>query len=185
MYGKQTTGGRQIGLSMMAATLLLGAAVAGAQEAAKDDVLTDWLGKEFTIETSTLDGHMPNGGKFTLAFDARENIVRVCARNAADQSAPWRMDFATPCGVTMALTRGSRYCTIADVKTGDAEVLASCHRLRTHDVAMRPSKVEGTVELNDLVAFLVQLDGQPAVSIQVDSPSRLTDDGTYIGTIKR
>ena len=33
------------------------------------------------------------------------------------------MDFATPCGVTMSFTRGTRYCTVDDVKTGNAEVL--------------------------------------------------------------
>ena len=66
------------------------------------------------------------------------------------------MDFATPCGVTLLFTRGTRYCTLDDVKTGNAEVLSSCHRLRTRDVAMRPSKVKGAVELNDMIAFLVQ-----------------------------
>jgi hypothetical protein len=185
MYGKQTTGGKKIGLSMVAAALLFGTALAAAQEVAQDKLLADWLGKEFTVESSTPDEHMPKGGKFTLAFDAKENVVHVCTRTTADQATPWRMDFATSCGVTMSLAHGTRYCTIDDVKTGNAEVLASCHRLRTHDVAMRPSQVNGAVELNDLVAYLVQIDGQPAVSIQVDSPARLTEDGSIIGTIKR
>ena len=64
---------------------------------------------------------------------------------------------------------------------GEAELLASCHRLRTHDVAMRPSKAKGAVERNDMVAFLVQLEnGKPAMSILVDSPARVTGDNTVI-----
>ena len=45
---------------------------------------------------------------------------------------------------------------------------------------MRPSKAKGAVELNDMVAFLVQGEnGKPAMSILVDSPARVTDgDGT-------
>jgi hypothetical protein len=184
MYGKQTTGSKWIGVSMMAATLLLGAALVGAQEASQEDVLANWLGTEFTIQSSPLNGLMPNGGKLTFAYDAGQKKVHVCTRNAADQSAPWRMDFATPCGVTMSFTRGARYCTLDDVKTGNAEVLASCHRLRSSDVVMRPSKVKGTVERHDLVAFLVRVDGEPAISILVDSPARVTDEGSLFG-IKR
>jgi hypothetical protein len=184
MYGRKTTGRKKIGFSMMAATLLLGAALVGAQEASQNDVLANWLGVEFTINSSPLNGLVPNGGKLTFAYDTGENKVHVCTRNAADQTAPWRMDFATPCGVTMSFTRGTRYCTVDDVKTGNAEVLASCHRLRSSDVAMRPSKVKGAVERHDLVAFLVQVDGEPAISILVDSPARVTDDGSIFG-IKR
>ena len=133
---------------------------------------------EFTVESSTLNDHMPMGGKLTFVFDADDKVVHVCTRKASEQGEPWRMDFATPCGVTMSFTRGTRYCTFDDVKTGNAEVLASCHRLRTRDVAMRPSKAKGAVELNDMIAFLVQLEnGKPAMSILVDSPARVTDDG--------
>ena len=119
-------------------------------------MLAGWLGKEFTVESSTLNDHMPTGGKLTFVFDSDENVVRICTRNSSKQREPWRMDFATPCGVTMSFTRGTRYCTFDDVKTGNAEVLSSCHRLRSRDIAMRPSKVKGTVELNDMIAFLVQ-----------------------------
>jgi hypothetical protein len=63
------------------------------------------------------------------------------------------------------------------VKTGNAEVLSSCHRLRSRDIAMRPSKVKGAVELNDMIAFLIQEGGKPTMSILVDSPARVTDDG--------
>ena len=141
---------------MMAAALLLGTTLAAAQEASPDDALTAWLGKEFTVNSSTLNDHMPTGGKLTFIFDSEENVVRICTRNTNRQQTPWRMDFATPCGVTLLFTRGTRYCTLEDVKTGNAEVLSSCHRLRTRDVAMRPSRVKGAVELNDMIAFLVQ-----------------------------
>jgi hypothetical protein len=176
MYGKQTTERKKFGISMMAAALLLGAALAGAQEPSPDSALARWLGTEFTVESSR-SVISAEGGKLTLVFDADENLVHVCTRNSSNQDAPWRMDFATPCGVTMSFTRGTRYCTIEDVKTGNAEVLASCHRLRTHDIAMRPSKTKGAVERHDMVAFLVQLDnGKPAMSIIVDSPARVTDN---------
>lgn len=181
MYGKQTTDRKKFGIPMMTAALLLGAALAVAQEPAPDNVLARWLGTEFTVESSTLSDHVPKGGKLTLVFDADESVVHVCARNSSSQSEPWRMDFATPCGITMSFTRGTRYCTFDDVKTGNAEVLASCHRLRAHDVAMRPSKAKGAVELSDMVAFLVQLEnGKPAISILVDSPARVTGEGDVI-----
>jgi hypothetical protein len=181
MYGKQTTDRKKFGIPMIAAALLLGAAVAAAQEPSPDSVLARWLGTEFTVESSPLSDQVPKGGKLTLVFDADQNVVHVCTRNSSNQDAPWRMDFATPCGVTMSFTRGTRYCTFDDVKTGDAEVLASCHRLRTHDIAMRPSKAKGAVERHDMVAFLVQLDnGKPAMSIIVDSPARVTDNPDII-----
>ena len=69
----------------------------------------------------------------------------------------------------------------AGVKAGDAEVLSSCHRLRSHDVAMRPSKVKGALELNDMIAFLVQGEGnKPIMSILVDSPARVTESGNIV-----
>jgi hypothetical protein len=181
MYGIKISDRKKFGFSMIAAALLLGAAMAGAQEPSPDSVLAKWLGTEFTVESSPLSDQVPKGGKLTLVFDADENVVHVCTRNSSNQVTPWRMDFATPCGVTMSFTRGTRYCTFDDVKTGNAEVLASCHRLRTHDVAMRPSKTKGAVERNDMVAFLVQLEnGKPAMSILVDSPARVTTDPSVI-----
>jgi hypothetical protein len=181
MYGKLTTDGKKFGISMMAAALVLGAALAGAAEPSADNVLADWVGKEFTVASTTLNDQVPVGGKLTFVLDADENVVHVCARNSSKQSEPWRMDFATPCGVTMTFTRGTRYCSADDVKTGNAETLASCHRLRTRDVALRPSKVKGAVELNDLVAFLVQDEnGKQSMSILVDSPARVTEDGQII-----
>jgi hypothetical protein len=43
---------------------------------------------------------------------------------------------------------------------------------------MHPPKVKGTVELNDMIAFLVQEpDGKKGMQILVDSPARVTDGG--------
>ena len=83
--------------------------------------------------------------------------------------------------VALTFTQGTRYCTFDDVKAGNAEVLASCHRLRSRDFAMRPSKVKGAVELNDMIAFLVKGDGgKPVMSILVDSPARVTESGVIV-----
>lgn len=181
MYGKLTVGGRKLGVWMTAAMLGFGAAMAAAQERNVDGALDAWLGKEFTVESSTLNDHMPMGGKLTFVFDSEDNVVRVCTRNSSKQRSVWNMDFATPCGVTMLFTRGTRYCTFDDVKAGNAEVLSSCHRLRSRDIAMRPAKVKGTVELNDMIAFLVQGDGgKPMMSVLVDSPARVTESGVII-----
>ena len=177
MYGKLIFGGRRLGICLMAAILGFGASVAMAQENAPDNTLAAWLGKEFTVASSTLNDHMPTGGKLTFVFDSEDNVVRVCTRNTSKQRGPWSMDFATPCGVTMLFTRGTRFCTVDDVKTGNAEVLSSCHRLRSRDIAMRQSKVKGAVELNDMIAFLIQENGKPVMSILVDSPARVTDNG--------
>ena len=183
MYGKLKIGGRKIWISVTAAIFVLGAALATAQENTADDALSAWLGKEFTVTSSSTTEHMPLGGKLTFVFDSEDNVVRICTRNSNAQRSPWRMDFASPCGVTMLFTRGTRYCTLDDVKTGDAEVLSTCHRLRSRDIAMHPSKVKGSVELNDMIAFLVKGDGDKAVmSILVDSPARVTDGGNIILT---
>ena len=47
-----------------------------------DDALAGWLGKEFTVESSTLNDHMPVGGKLTFVFDSEDNVVRICTRNS-------------------------------------------------------------------------------------------------------
>jgi hypothetical protein len=166
---------------LAAALLFVGAPFASAQDA-QSDVLKDWLGQEFTIQSSTLNDHMPTGGKFTFILDSDDNVVRVCTRTVSGQSGPWKMDFANPCSVTMTFTKGTRFCTLEDVKAGNAEVLSACHRLRSRDVAMRPAKIKGTVELNDMIAFLVNgADGHKYVSILVDSPARVTDEGLIVG----
>ncbi|HEV8442846.1 MAG TPA: hypothetical protein VGQ27_05175 [Steroidobacteraceae bacterium] len=179
MYERIANSGRKVGISLFAASLLFGGALAWAQEAGPDPTLAAWLGIEFTVETSTINDHMPQGGKLTFVFDKSEDVVRVCTRTATGQKAAWHADFAVPCGVTMTFTRGTRYCTADDVKAGNAEVLSSCHRLRSRDVAMHPPVVKGTIELNDMIAFLVQgTDGKKRMQILVDSPARVTDGGS-------
>ena len=182
MYARQVSMISRFGMRGLAAALLfMGATVASAQETAVDPLLGSWLGKEFTVRSSTLNDHMPVGGKLTFVFDASDNVVRICTRTVAAQRGPWTMDFASPCGVTMTFTHGTRFCTLEDVKAGNAEVLSTCHRLRSRDVAMRPAKVKGTIELNDMIAFLVQgNDGQVYMSILVDSPARVTEGGSVV-----
>src|SRR6185503_10533210 len=182
MYARFTTGKKGFGMRGLAAALLfMGATCALAQEAAPDDILKGLLGREFTVRSSNITDRIPLGGKMTFIFDREENAVRVCTRTVSTQRGAWRMDFAVPCGVTMAFTRGTRFCTFEDVKSGNAEILSSCHRLRSRDIAMRPAAVKGTVELNDMIAFIVQdTDGKLAMSVLVDSPARVTDDGSYI-----
>ena len=182
MYARFTTGMKEFGIRGLAAALLfMGATFASAQEAGPDAVLDGLLGREFTVQSSTVGDRIPLGGKMTFIFDREENVVRVCTRTVSTQRGAWRMDFASPCGVTMSFTRGTRFCTFEDVKSGNAEVLSSCHRLRSRDIAMRPSAVKGTIELNDMIAFIVQdTDGKLAISVLVDSPARVTDDGSAI-----
>ena len=93
------------------------------------------------------------------------------------------MDMAPGCNVALTFTRGERYCSIEDVKAGNAEVLSSCHRLRSKDVALRPAKAKGTVELHDVIVFPVTAGatGKQSISILVDSPSRVTEGGVIIG----
>jgi hypothetical protein len=165
---------------MLSAASLLAVNAALAQEKQPDENLSAWLGQEFTVNASSRNEYMPDRGKLTFTYDAGKDAVHVCARNADDQEGSWKMDLSKPCGVTMAFTRGTKYCTAEDVKAGNAEVLATCHRLRSRDVALRPSQTKGAVELNDMVAFLLQeTDGTKSMAILVDSPSRPTD-GTVI-----
>lgn len=182
MYARRVTGIKGFGMRGLASALLfMGATLAWAQQVEPDSILNGWLGKEFTVQSSTINDHMPIGGKLTFIFDASDNVVRICTRTVISQRGQWRMDFANPCGVTMAFTHGSRFCTFEDVKSGNAEVLSACHRLRSRDVAMRPAAVKGTIELNDMIAFLVQgNDGHKYMSILVDSPARVTGDGIVV-----
>lgn len=182
MYRNLTNGARKSGMGrMVAALFMLGATLAMAGDATPDDALTGWLGREYTVESSTLNDHVPVGGKMTFVFDSEDNVVRVCTRSVQAQRGPWRMDFAVPCSVTLTFTRGTRYCSLEDVKAGNAEVLSSCHRLRSRDIAMRPAKVKGAIELNDMIAFLVQGDnGKHVMSILIDSPARVTENGGVV-----
>ena len=180
MYRKFGWRADKRGLAVLAA-LLFGATIAVAGKGI-DDALAGWLGKEITINSSSLADQIPVGGKLTLIYDSSDEVVRVCTRQVAVQRKPWRSDLAVPCGVTLTFTRGTRYCTDADVKTGNGEVLSSCHRLRSREVALQPSSATG-VELNDMIIFLVQGEnGKHAISILVDSPARVTTGGTASGT---
>jgi len=186
MFSGMIRKARGLGVSIIAAgTLLTGAtAFAGDDKAveskAPDSTLAAWLGQEFTVH-SAKGGYMPNGGKLTFTYDSANKVVRVCTRSVKGQDGEWLMDFSKDCAVTMSFTAGTRYCTEDDVKAGNAEILASCHRLRSPDVAMRGGESKGAVEVNDVVAFLVNdADGTKSMAILVESPSRMTGTGVIV-----
>jgi hypothetical protein len=171
---------RKAGVAALAA-VCMSAGIAAAAE--PDAAVERWLGKEITIESSSVNDLMPVGGKLTFVFDSEDDTVRICTRTVSSQRAPWRMDMVPGCNVALNITRGERYCTVEDVKAGNAEVLSVCHRMRSHDIALRPSKVRGAVELHDVIVFPVQptADGKLSIAILIDSPSRVTDGGIVIG----
>lgn len=178
MYRKLVWRAEMRGFAALAA-LLLGATLVYAGNV--DNALAGWLGREITIETSSLGDQVPVGGKLTFIYDSGDDVVRVCTREVAAQRKPWRSDLAVPCGVTLTFTRGTRYCTLEDVKAGNAEVLSSCHRLRSREVALRPQTSAG-IELHDMIVFLVEGQaGKHVISILIDSPARVTDQGTATG----
>jgi hypothetical protein len=166
---------------MLAALVLVG--VGGALAAGGiDTALSGWIGREITIQSSTVNDQVPSGGKLTFVYDAGDDVVRVCTRSVAGQSAPWRSDFAQPCNVALTFTRGERYCTLEDVRAGNAEVLSACHRLRSKEVAINSPTTKGAVELHDVIVFLVQgANGKHVISILVDSPARVTGNGSAVG----
>lgn len=172
---------RLTSMAAFAAAMLLGATAAVAAE--PDPAIAGLLGKEITIESASGNNLMPVGGKLTFTLDPDSNMVRICTREVASQKGEWRMDMAPGCNVALTLTRGERFCSIEDVKAGNAEVLASCHRLRSKDVALRPAKAKGTVELHDVIVFPVTAGatGKQSIAILVDSPSRVTEGGVIIG----
>jgi hypothetical protein len=167
-----------------ASALLLGAGFA-AIAAESDSLLAPWLGKEITIRVSSQNEHMPQGGKFTLVYDTDDDVVRMCTRSVTAQKARWKMDFAVPCNVALRFVKGERYCSLEDVNAGNAEVLASCHRLRSRDVAMHPAAIKGAVELHDLIVFPLASDGEkrPSVAMMLDSPAHLTHNGIIHATL--
>jgi hypothetical protein len=166
--------------ALIVALLLALAGIAMAVE--PDGAFARWLGKEITIESASVDGLMPVGGKLTFVFDSEDNTVRICTRQASNQRFQWRMDLAPGCNVALAVTRGERYCTLEDVKAGNAEVLSACHRLRSRDVALRPSRVNDAVELHDVIVFPLASQGpKVSVAILIDSPARVTDGGIVVG----
>jgi len=166
--------------------LLLGVSTLAASQVASagdpDSAISKWLGREITIASASISDLMPVGGKLTFVYDSEDNTVRVCTRQSPGQRGQWKMDMTPGCNVALAFTAGERYCTIEDVKAGNAEVLSACHRLRSHDVALRQSNVKGRVELHDVIVFPVQGEGSKiSIAILVDSPSRVTDGGILIG----
>lgn len=181
MKSRVMSGTKRFGISMLAAGMLVtaGAWAGDRSEQAPDSALSAWLGTEYTV-AATSNEYMPDGGKLTFVFDAKDDVVRVCTRNAEDQKEHWKLDLAKSCEVTMSFSRGKRYCSTDDVKAGNAEELATCHRLRSRDVAMRKPESRNSVELNDLVAFLVEEDGKKSMVILVDSPSRMTGGGIIV-----
>lgn len=165
----RTLSGTCAALALVCATALAGA---------PDPALVPWLGNESVIDTSSVNDHLPTGGKMTLVYDSDENVVRICTRSVAGQRMAWRMDLAVPCNVALSFTRGTRYCTLEDVKAGNAEVLSGCHRLRSTNVAMHPAAQKGAVELHDMIVFLLPpADGKFGMAIVLDSPSRVTHGG--------
>jgi hypothetical protein len=182
MDERKVSAGKHLWISMLGVASLLAGGSAWAQEKEPDQNLSAWLGEEFTIDSPSNGDFMPNGGKLTFTYDKSKDVVHLCTRPVADQEGAWKMDLSKPCGVTMTFTAGTKYCTEEDVKAGNAEVLASCHRLRARDVSLRPAQAKGAVELNDMVAFLVKhADGKRSMTIFIDSPARMTD-GNIIRT---
>jgi hypothetical protein len=166
---------------LLASGALFVAAVVGAGTV--DASLAGWIGREITIDTSTVADQFPVGGKLTFIYDPADDVVRVCTRTGPQQRKPWRMDLASGCNTSLTFTRGTRYCTVEDVKAGDGEVLSSCHRMRSRDVALRPSTTnKGAVELQDVIVFLIEAaEGKHGIAILIDTPSRVTIDAIVIG----
>jgi hypothetical protein len=147
-----------------------------------DSAFSQWLGREITIDTATTSEQMPAGGKMTLVYDGKDDVVRLCTRTAPDQKQPWQQDLAAGCNVALTFTEGKRYCTVEDVKAGDGEVLSSCHRLRSSDVALSSSGAKDGVEHGDVIVFLLSPErGENAVAVLIDSPARVTNDVIVIG----
>jgi len=180
MYSNVIRKTKRVGVWMVAAAVMQLGVVASAQEAGKPQSrapageLSGWLGVEFTVASTSAET-MPTGGKLSLVFDGSDDVVRLCTRNVTGQKAAWKQDFSKDCAVTLAFTRGTRYCSAEDVKAGDAEVLATCHRLRARDVATQRGGTKGSVELSDVLAFLVNdASGTKSMSILVEAPARMT-----------
>jgi hypothetical protein len=166
------------------AALVAGMAVSALAMAGDATVFDGWLGREITITNSPTNDQIPLGGKLTFIYDSGDDVVRICTRTVPNQRGPWRMDLAGGCNVALLVTQGTRYCTIEDVKAGDGEVLSQCHRLRSREVALKPSS-KG-VELKDLLVFpLAKAAGEkPSIAILIDTPSRVTDGTIIIGSQK-
>ena len=165
----------------LAASLMFGSLLAMAGDV--DATYQPWLGREITITASPVNDQVPVGGKLTFIYDPADEVVRICTRTAPGQKAPWRLDLAGGCEVALNFTRGTRFCTVEDIKAGDGEVLAQCHRFRSREVALNPTAAKDQVELKDMIVFLLPADGgKKSIAILVDSPSRVTGGGIIIGS---
>jgi hypothetical protein len=179
MFRQLFSGAGRRGLAVGAA-LLLGAGIVVAAGGV-DDALAGWLGREITIESSSIDDQIPVGGKLTFIYDSSDDVVRVCTRQVTTQRRPWRSDFASPCSVTLVFSRGTRYCTLEDVKAGNGEVLSQGHRMRSREVALTQATSSG-LELHDVIVFLHQApNNKHVISILVDTPARVTGGGIGVG----
>jgi hypothetical protein len=180
MFRQLVSGARRRGVAVGAALLIGAATLVGAADGV-DDALAGWLGREITIESSSIDDQIPVGGKLTFIYDSTDEVVRVCTRQVAAQRKPWRSDFASPCNVTLTFTRGTRYCTLEDVKAGNGEVLSQCHRMRSREVALTAATAKG-LELHDVIVFLHEApNNKHVISILVDTPARVTGSGLGVG----
>lgn len=169
---------------MVAAGLTVVAASSIARAGDADPVAAAWLGNEIVIVASEQGDHVPQGGRLTLIYDSSDDVYRACTRPVPAQRAAWRGDWQVPCSVTLTLTKGTRYCTLAEVKAGNAEVLSTCHRLRSREVVMHPSTVAGGAELHDMMVFLLEPvppKRKGGIAILLDSPARVTHAGAIHG----
>ncbi len=168
-------------LLVAAATVALAPAAFAAEP---DAAVANWLGNEIKIVASEQEDHVPLGGRITLVYDSTDDVYRACARQTPTQSSKWRGDWASPCAVALQLTKGTRYCTLADIKAGNAEVLSSCHRLRSQEVVMHPTADLKGDELHDLIVFLLEPvppKKKGGIAILLDSPARVTHNGIIHG----
>ena len=180
MLTQTTARSRPLIFAALSVSLLFGSMLARAAE--PDPALAGWLGTEITINASSLNDHVPTGGKLTFVMDHEDGVVRICTRNVSSARGTWRQDMAPGCNVALNFTRGTRYCTFDDIKAGNAETLSSCHRLRSRDVAMHPAFQKGALELHDVMIFLVEgANNKHAISILIDSPARVTHGGVCTG----
>ena len=70
MFRKSESTGRRFRIPAMAGAVLMVATLAWAQQAGPDEALAGWLGQELTVASSTINDHMPVGGKLTFIFDS-------------------------------------------------------------------------------------------------------------------
>ena len=173
-----------MGMGVRAVAMAAGLVAVGVSMAAEpvDTSLSEYLGREITLDPASENNQLPAGGKLTLVHDAKEDVVRVCTRTAPDQKGAWSHDLAKNCAVKLAFKQGERYCTVEDVKAGNGEVLSSCHRLRSTEVTASAAGKKDGAELVDMIVFLLApQQGEKAVAILIDSPARVTWDPIIIG----